>query len=427
MTETSPAERPKRVLVVTENLSGGTGAHLVRMVGVWDPERWTAELLCFGRRIHVPLPGCPVNFAPAGGLLGRTPFVHLRNLLILRRAVKRFQPDVVHAYHFRPIMYARLLRRMGAIPHLVENRGDMGLAWSAMQHKALRLTRRVPDRVVCVADAVRNAVLDREGIGPGRVVTVRNGIPMPSLDGEWGEGTGEWEGEGDRVSGARAAAPAVYAIGQWGGGEVAAVKAELGFPKDALVVGMVSNLDSPVKRIDLFIRAVPRIAKTVPAARFLIVGQGRLRPELEALAGQLGVGDRVVFAGHKQDVGRYYRAMDVSVLTSISEGLSITLLESLAYGLPVVVTDVGGNREVAIDGQTGFLVPPWDGDAFADRVVELLEDEGLRWRFGLAGRQRIAAEFEIGLVADRYLGVYEEVLHVHEAPNSAPAQVAASR
>jgi glycosyltransferase involved in cell wall biosynthesis len=233
-------------------------------------------------------------------------------------------------------------------------------------------------------------------------VTIRNGIQLPSeSEGEKGRGKGE-KGKGKRETGARV---------------------ELGFTSDDVVVGMVSNLNRPVKGIEYFIQAAPRIREAVPTARFLILGGGRLRPGYEALARELGVGDVTVFAGHKQDIGRYYAAMDVSVLTSLSEGLSITLLESQGYGVPVVVTDVGGNREVVVDGRTGYLVPPRDVDAFVDRVVELLRDAQLRQRFGAAGRKRGMEEFEIGRVAARYLALYEEVLGAKRAPNRAPAQV----
>jgi glycosyltransferase involved in cell wall biosynthesis len=106
--------------------------------------------------------------------------------------------------------------------------------------------------------------------------------------------------------------------------------------------------------------------------------------------------------------------MDVSVLTSLSEGLSMTLLESMAHALPVVVTRVGGNPEVVVEGGTGFLVPPKNPAAFAGRVALLLQDPDLRRRMGRAGRARVEDRFRLRETSERYLGVYESL--IEEAP-----------
>jgi glycosyltransferase involved in cell wall biosynthesis len=106
----------------------------------------------------------------------------------------------------------------------------------------------------------------------------------------------------------------------------------------------------------------------------------------------------------------FYAAMDISVLTSLTEGLSIALLESMSYGLPVVVTRVGGNPEVVLDGETGFLVPPKDTTAFAEKVVVLLQDRELRARMGDAARRRIDEQFRVTDVATHYLRLYEGLL-----------------
>ena len=124
----------------------------------------------------------------------------------------------------------------------------------------------------------------------------------------------------------------------------------------------------------------------------------------------MDVADRVRFTGYQPDVTPFYDAMDVSVLTSLSEGLSITLLESMSHRLPVVVTAVGGNPEVVIDGETGFLVPPRDVAAFVTQVTRLAHDPELRARFGTAARLRVARSFSRDRAASRYLDVYQEAL-----------------
>jgi glycosyltransferase involved in cell wall biosynthesis len=151
----------------------------------------------------------------------------------------------------------------------------------------------------------------------------------------------------------------------------------------------------------------------VPDARFVIFGKGfGESPEeqrLLDLAAELGIGESTRFAGFRPDIQRYYCALDVSVLTSLSEGLPIVLLESMIQGLPVVATAVGGTPEVVADGVTGYLVPPKDPLAFAERVTELLLDRALRERMGGAGRRRARSEFDIGRTAARYLEIYRDV------------------
>ena len=127
----------------------------------------------------------------------------------------------------------------------------------------------------------------------------------------------------------------------------------------------------------------------------------------------LGIASYVIFAGYCEEVERYYAIMDISVLTSLSEGLSITLLESMSYGLPVVITRVGGNPEVVVDGQTGYLVPARDVPSFVERVVRLLQNPDLRARMGQEGCRRIMQKFQMKDVAKRYLEIYTDLLRMH--------------
>ena len=155
--------------------------------------------------------------------------------------------------------------------------------------------------------------------------------------------------------------------------------------------------------------AIPLVIQAVPTARFVVVGSGNEIDELTRSAKNLGVSKHLIFAGFRKNIADFYAAMDISVLTSLSEGLSITILESMSHSLPVVATAVGGNPEVVVDGQTGFLVPPKDPQAFASRVVALLQDPALRRRMGEAGRRRIEEHFPMDKTASEYLELYERV------------------
>jgi glycosyltransferase involved in cell wall biosynthesis len=304
------------------------------------------------------------------------PVAQLRNLATALGRTRRFRPDILHTYFFWSIVFGRILRAVGAVPRLVENREDLGFSWGSWEYAVLRATARVPDRIVCVCEAVRRRVLDRERADPERTVVIHNGVDAP---------------------------PSVPGPG--------VARRALGFASDAPVVGMVANLNRRVKGVEYFIDAIPLILAAAPSARFVVFGHGHLQPELERRTAALGVERMVRFAGFEADRDRIYPALDVSVLTSLSEGLSITILESMAYGIPVVVTDVGGNREVVADGVTGWLVPARDPTAFAARVVELLLNRAEREAMGREARTRCLERFDSALVADRYRELYRQLLN----------------
>jgi glycosyltransferase involved in cell wall biosynthesis len=173
---------------------------------------------------------------------------------------------------------------------------------------------------------------------------------------------------------------------------------------------MVANYDRPVKGVDHFLDSLPLIRAALPQTRFVLLGGGRREPELRALAGALQVDDVLVMPGFREDVDRFYALADLSVLTSLSEGLSITVLESMRHGLPVVATDVGGNPEIVRQGLTGLLVPPADSPRFAEAVIRLLRDSALRERFGREARRVIREDYGLDRVVNRYGRIYEEVV-----------------
>ena len=192
------------------------------------------------------------------------------------------------------------------------------------------------------------------------------------------------------------------------------LREELGIPDDAPVVGTVSHL-TPLKALETFLAAAERIAAARPETRFVVVGSA---PETHAAYGEalrrqaaeLGLPQPVLFAGARDDVERWYAAMDVHLITSRSEGTTTTALEAQACGVPVVSTDVGAVHEVVEDGVTGLLVPPGDAAAVAAATLGLLDDPGRRAEMGRAGRAAAVERFGIETAADLRARVYEAAL-----------------
>jgi glycosyltransferase involved in cell wall biosynthesis len=201
-------------------------------------------------------------------------------------------------------------------------------------------------------------------------------------------------------------------------------------PVEAPLVAVFARLH-PVKGIEYFLDAAASLAARFPLARFLVVGEGCIvrdgvivpspyRHELEDYAARLGLAERVVFTGFRRDVPELLREVAVSVLPCISnEGLSNSVLESMAAGAPVVATTVGGNPEIVEDGRTGLLVPPADSGALAGAIARLLEDRELAERLGRAARQRVADHFSVEQMVRRTERLYVDLLGRKRRPQPA--------
>lgn len=188
------------------------------------------------------------------------------------------------------------------------------------------------------------------------------------------------------------------------------------------VVGTVGRLQAVKDQVNL-VRAFARLAAAGRAEfdglRLAIAGDGPLRREVEAAIVEGGVGSRLWLAGERTDVPDVMRGLDLFVLPSRAEGISNTILEAMACGLPVVATAVGGNPELVVPGDTGALVPAADDRALADAIASYAVDPALRRRHGEAGRRRVEAEFSLDGMVERYRALYQAQLEAVRPSRSA--------
>jgi glycosyltransferase involved in cell wall biosynthesis len=237
------------------------------------------------------------------------------------------------------------------------------------------------------AEAIR-AWLVEEGFRAEKIVVIRNGIDVNRFLGR---------GDGARI------------------------RHELGLPAGVPLVAVLSRLHQ-LKGLEYFLEAAAEVGRRVPSARFLVVGdrmtvrggevvsENAYRAELEEYARRLGLEGRVAFTGFRLDVPELLSEVSVSVLPSLSEGLSNTILESMAAGVPVVATTVGGNPEAVDNGVTGLLVPPRDARALAGAIASLLENPGLSRGLGEAARRRVAERFSLDVMVRQTELLYQELL-----------------
>jgi glycosyltransferase involved in cell wall biosynthesis len=170
-------------------------------------------------------------------------------------------------------------------------------------------------------------------------------------------------------------------------------------------VGTVARLD-PVKRLDVLLGALHRLDGVCA----FVVGYGPEEQRLKEMAEELGLGERVHFAGYQQDVWTWLAACDVFALSSDWEGMPNAVLEAMAAGLPVAATAVGGTPDVVVQGATGLLVPPDDATALAAALDRLIHDPDLRRTMGAAGRQRVRARFSVQQMVERTQALYRGLL-----------------
>jgi glycosyltransferase involved in cell wall biosynthesis len=297
------------------------------------------------------------------------------------RVLDELRPDVVHTHQIGAAWYlGRAARRLG-IPVLHTEHGNhfaRTRKWGEAVRTRLLYYQSVGfiDRFCCVSPEIGSAVTRWWTVPRGKVEVVPNGLPT---DG-------------------RADLPPPEAV-----------RESLGIPLNAPVVGTVGRL-TEVKRQDVMIRAVGRLRQRLPDVRLLLVGDGPERSKLEALARDLGLADRVHFAGYQPCPEQFLRAMDVFCLTSRTEGFPVALLEAWLAGVPTVCTAVGGIPAVVTQGEDGLLIPPGDEDALLEALSRLFNDRTARDRLGRAGEQTVRVRYTLDRMADAYEARYRSLL-----------------
>lgn len=185
------------------------------------------------------------------------------------------------------------------------------------------------------------------------------------------------------------------------------LRRELGLPEEEKVVGIVGRL-VPIKGHAVFLRAARLVLEKLPSCRFLIVGDGFLRPQLEQLA--RGLSRNVYFLGWRSDLPRIYADLDLLVLSSLNEGTPVSVIEAMAAGLPIAASAVGGVKDLIIHGKTGLLVEPGDPEALSGAIMALLEQPQRAEAMGKAAQKVVYPDYDVGSLLGRMQGLYETLV-----------------
>jgi glycosyltransferase involved in cell wall biosynthesis len=309
-----------------------------------------------------------------------SPFRDLRAFFELYSRLREESPAVVHTHSSKAGILGRLAAWLAGVPVIIHTFHGFGFhegqPFKGAAVALERLAAGVCARLVFVSKA--NMLLAR-GLGIGseeKYRLIRSGVPLS-----------RFPAKADRR----------------------AKRGELGLPKDCLLVLGVGNL-KPQKNAGDFLTMAADVAGRVPEACFAYVGDGPMRPSLEAAAAARGLAGRVRFCGWRRDVGELLAAADVFVLTSLWEGLPRALVEAMKTGLACAAYPVDGIEDVLADGETGLAAPPRDAARLAAAVERLLKDPGLRRRLGEKARSSIGLEFDIDEMVRQQERLYDECL-----------------
>ena len=282
----------------------------------------------------------------------------------MRRLFRERRFDVVHTHNTYPHIYASIAARLARVPVVVNTRHGQRAGHGWKSRTQFRWASHLVDRIITVSDDAANLCIKVDGIAPAKVQRIWNGIDLS-----------------DFAFTGPAAKPIAISV--------ARLSAEKDFPT--------------------LIRAIPQVVAQVPDFRLQIVGDGPERQRLESLTSELGMGQYIQFLGERTDVPQLLREAGFFVTASLTEGISLTLLEAMAVGLPIVATAVGGNPEIVLPGTTGYLCPSADPKSLADSIVKLCRQPEDWLRMGRAGRDRVVDHFDVRRMARDYEQLYREL------------------
>jgi glycosyltransferase involved in cell wall biosynthesis len=291
------------------------------------------------------------------------------------KVVRHEKVALIHAHEFSAIVYGWIVARLAGVPFVGTIHGK-NYFWEKLRRRmAYRIISR-SGRLVAVSEDLKRFVMDTVGLPDTRVQVIYNGVQV-----------------GSPVSDA----------------DVGRCREELSLNAGDLVIGSIGSL-YPVKGHQYLLDAVSGVFRQYPRAVLLLAGSGELETSLKEQTARLGIERHVRFLGIRLDVSRLLALMDVFVLPSLSEGLSLALLEAMAARRAVVATRVGGNAELVVEGETGMLVPSKDSEQLASAICKLLGDKAMREEFGRKAATRIQERFSAVQMADRYQCLYRELL-----------------
>lgn len=377
----SDSHEVRRVFFLVDSLHvGGTETQAVELARRLDPVRYKVTLGCL--RVRGPLLARLESSAvslrecyPSGGVDSAS---GIYEILRLARFLRKGRFDVVHSHDLWSNLLAIPAARLARVPVLISSRRDLAhLAWyTPRRRKILRYLQQLSTAVLVNSGQIREQLVHEDGFSPDLIRVIHNGIDFEFFS------------------------------------NVPRNREKL-FPglNGCKLIISVGNMHTDIKGQPVLIQAARLVCAKFPQTRFVLVGDGKSRPQFEALAGELGLKNNILFLGQRHDIPELLACCDIAVLASKAEGFPNALLEYMAAGLPTIATDVGGSREIIQHEVDGLLAAPENPEALANSIVYLLENPAVGAKLAHAGHERVSRDFSFGRLIANVDAMYTELLH----------------
>jgi glycosyltransferase involved in cell wall biosynthesis len=293
----------------------------------------------------------------------------IRNIYKISGYIRKNRIKILQTFHPNADLYGPIVGRISHVPIVISSRRDLGL--NRPNHAVQKRMNHLVHKMIAPSHAVKKATMDQENVPATKIKVIYNGI-----DAEYFKpGNEKW-----------------------------VCRKQIEIQKSHFVVTIVANYHK-IKGIDYFIKAASLIAREIPNSKFVIIGDGKEKDNLMRLAIDLGILQKMISTGNISNVKNYLAASDIYISSSLTEGFSNSILEAMAMGLPVIATDVGGNREAVADGKCGFLVPPQDFQKIASKTIQLHRNPDMRMKMGIKSREIVEERFTL----ERMVKEHEEL------------------
>lgn len=366
----------RKVVYVIDDLGlGGAQRQLAALVKTLPRERFAVEIISLSTEKVafeeiLRKAGIPVTLISHSGKWSWS------TLAGVYRKLREAKPDIVHTWLFTADLYGRLAAFLARTPHVISAMRNTIDDMPPHYRWVNRILSFVTDSITINAEAIRRGLARELGIPNRKIRTIYNGIDLSGF-------------------------PPIHPNGHY--------LQEWDIPGNASVVLMIARM-VPQKDHRTFLKAARRVAEKRQDVYFLLAGEGYLRGQVEIWIEEMGLRERTRLLGTRLDVWELIHQADVVALATHFEGCSNVVMEAMALGKPVVATQVGGNPELIVHGETGWTVPVKDDEAFAEALLNLLENETEARGMGEKGRRRIAEKFSLQKTTQEIMSLYDELL-----------------
>lgn len=365
----------KKVLHITFDMRiGGTEQVIKNLIEGTDRKRFEPSILC----LETPIGPFGEMLARKGIRLDTVPRkqgFHPALILRVRRYIKDNHIDFLHCHQYTPWVYGALAAFLTGKGVIFTEHGRFYPDRTSWKRAVINpVLNWITDRITVISNATKQAMIEYEFLPPSKIQVIYNGIAPLNPD--------ESRSEDIRKA--------------WD------------IPEHTRIIGTIARLD-PIKNHIMMLRAFKIVLESCPNTKLMIVGDGEKMDNLKTLSRDLGISDQLIFTGYITEPVHYLALMDIFLLSSLSEGTSMTLLEAMSLAKPCVVTDAGGNPEIIENEGNGLVTPNDDAAAFANAIIEILNDKNKYKKLSIATLEKFNRLFNLRYMVNEYQRIYDEL------------------